>query len=214
MTDPLRQYYAQRAREYEQIYYRDDPERQLEQLQLAAAVAQAALGRDLLEIACGTGYWTQFADRTAQSVTALDANTEVLDIAAHKELRHTRLVQGDAYAPPAGDYTAGMALCWISHVPKAKLGEWLDGFHAALQPGARVLLADNMYLEGVGGELTEPDEAGDTYKIRTLAGGESHGILKNYFTHGELQALLSPFAEGLHVHQGQCFWWASYTVKA
>lgn len=223
MNDPqpdksLRDYYAQRAAEYEQIYYRDDPKRQLEQLQLAAAIAEATLGRDVLEIACGTGYWKQFADRTARSVTALDANSEVLDIARQKALKHTHWQTGDAYAPPSGSYTAGLytaglACCWISHVPRARLSEWLRAFHAALQPGARVLLADNVYVEGVGGDLSGPDAAGDTYKTRPLAGGGTQQVLKNYFSDAELRDLLAPYASDLHITQGQCFWWASYTVK-
>ena len=84
MTNPtLTGYYAKRAAEYEQIYLK--PERQADLKILQAKIAAAFAGRDLLEIACGTGYWTQFAARSAKSITAIDYNEEVLRIARQKE---------------------------------------------------------------------------------------------------------------------------------
>jgi demethylmenaquinone methyltransferase/2-methoxy-6-polyprenyl-1,4-benzoquinol methylase len=75
-------YYARRAPEYEQIYHR--PERQQDLRKLEQLVTQAFCGLDVLEIACGTGYWTQFIAKQARSVLATDCNREVIDIAREK----------------------------------------------------------------------------------------------------------------------------------
>ena len=212
----LRQYYQLRADEYEQIYKRDDPVRQAEQLELAAAVGRTCLNRQVLEIACGTGYWTQVADRVAQQITALDASEAVLDIAAAKHLGRTTFVQGNAYAPviaPASA-SAGLALFWLSHVPRAQRSAFLDTFHQQLVPGASVLLSDNQCVAGVGGELSEPDEHGDTFKRRVLQDGTEYSILKNYFTELELKDLLAPYASTLSISSGRCFWWAEYSLAS
>lgn len=52
----LTAYYAKRAAQYERIYAR--PERQAELAALRMRVAGLCAGKKVLEIACGTGYWT------------------------------------------------------------------------------------------------------------------------------------------------------------
>jgi len=210
----LRQYDQSCADEYEQIYLRDDTVRQAEQLELAAAVGRTCLNRQVLEIACGTGYWTQIADRVAQQVTAVDASEAVLDIAAAKQLERTTFVQGDAYRPalPAASATAGMALFWLSHVPRRQHSAFLNTFHQQLAPGATVLLADNQFVAGIGGQRSVPDAHGDTFKHRTLQDGPEYSILKNYFSAPELSDLLAPYAASLKISSGRCFWWAEYSL--
>ena len=49
----LLDYYARRAEEYEQIYQK--PERQAKLALLKACLVKLLAGRDVLEVACGTG---------------------------------------------------------------------------------------------------------------------------------------------------------------
>ena len=70
--ETIRSYYARRAKEYEEIYRK--PERQGDLRELEAMLGAAFSGMDVLEIACGTGYWTQFIARSAHSVHAVDVN--------------------------------------------------------------------------------------------------------------------------------------------
>jgi SAM-dependent methyltransferase len=216
MTDLL-PYYRRRAQEYEQIWHRDDPVRQGEQSAMAAALQDLFRHRRVLEVACGTGYWTQFAAVTAARVCAIDGAPETLDVARAKNLPADQVTfrAGDAYALAGvpGDFDAALAMCWFSHVPIARHAEFLAGLHRRLEPGAVVFMADNMNVPGVGGELIRRDGCADTFKLRTLADGSRHEVLKNYFTAAELRQLLSPLATDLRVHAGQCFWWASYCVR-
>ena len=75
-------YYAKRANEYERIYQK--PERQKDLANLRKLFRQAFAGHSVLEIACGTGYWTQVVAETAKSITATDINDDVLQIARAK----------------------------------------------------------------------------------------------------------------------------------
>src|SRR5271167_3603471 len=75
-------YYAKRAGEYERIYHK--PERQHDLAILKQRCAEIFTGDEVLEIACGTGYWTQIISQTAKSVSATDINEEVLEIARSK----------------------------------------------------------------------------------------------------------------------------------
>jgi len=209
----LRRYYDQRAPEYEQIYLPRDEQHGRELGELSRELREAMRARRVLEIACGTGYWTACAARVALAVTATDASLAMLGEAREKGLpRNVELLARDAYdlhgLPPAFD--AGLAMFWLSHVPRSRLRAFLDGFHARLAPGAVVYLADNVYLPGLGGELLPPNDAGDTYKVRTLGHGGRHRVLKNYFSAEELRTLLQPGTSDLAVRSGKHFWSATY----
>jgi SAM-dependent methyltransferase len=209
----LRRYYDQRAPEYEQIYLPRDQQHGRELGELSRELREALRGRRVLEVACGTGYWTACAAGVALRVTATDASLAMLAEAREKSLPATvELLARDAYDLhdlPA-DFDAGLAMFWLSHVPRARLRAFLDGFHARLGAGAVVYLADNVYVLGLGGELLPAGESGDTYKLRRLSHGGRHRVLKNYFSTEELRALLAPGTSDLVVRSGRHFWSASY----
>ena len=53
---------------------------------LRRRVPELLASRTVLEVACGTGYWTQFIARKARRVYACDINQSVLEIAAEKPM--------------------------------------------------------------------------------------------------------------------------------
>ena len=87
-------YYAARANEYERIYYK--PERQTDLARLRELIPAYFAGRRVLEIACGTGYWTQFIAQRALKVTATDINPETLAVARAKDIPAGRVEFGRA----------------------------------------------------------------------------------------------------------------------
>src|SRR2546422_7412534 len=89
--DILSNYYSRRAPEYEEIYHRSDPVRQGEQQAIASEVRRLVEDRHVLEIACGTGYWTQFAAETAAHVCGIDSSPGMLALAHAKGLPQPRV---------------------------------------------------------------------------------------------------------------------------
>ena len=69
-TPHLERYYDRRAAEYEKVY--DKPERQHELEWLRTRIPQLLADRTVLEVACGTGYWTPLIAARAESVVALE----------------------------------------------------------------------------------------------------------------------------------------------
>jgi hypothetical protein len=67
-------------------------------------------------------------------------------------------------------------------------------------------------VPGVGGELITRPGVVDTFKLRELADGSKHEVLKNYYQASELRELLAPHSTGLEIHVGECFWRVSYYV--
>jgi SAM-dependent methyltransferase len=168
----MARYYARRAAEYERIYQK--PERQDELDWLRRLVAKELAGEKVLEVACGTGYWTQFIAKAAASVVAIDLNQEVLDLARAKGIdpRKVEFVRGDVYNlnQVSNQFTAGFAAFWWSHIPRRRVREFLSGLHQHLLPGSRIIFIDNCYVEGSSTPISRQDQDGNTYQLRKLDG--------------------------------------------
>ena len=212
----LKLYYARRAREYEEIYLK--PERQTDIAALKRRVAELLTGCDVIEIACGTGYWTQVFAPVARSVHATDVNTEVLELARAKNLPADRVsfALGDAYQPDgsAREFSAAFASFWWSHVPRKRLPEFLQALHRALAPGARVVFIDNLYVPGNSSPISRSDDEGNTYQTRTLKDGSAYEVLKNFPDEREVEALLSQRATEINLERLTYYWCLSYRVRA
>lgn len=209
----LQAYYAQRATEYERIYHK--PERQADLEKLRADIPALFAGETVLEIACGTGYWTPHIAAQATSVLAVDYAEETLAIARTKSFprSNVRFAQADAYALPAWpDKLSGcFAGFWWSHVPRERLEGFLAQLHRRLAPGARVAFLDNRYVEGSSTPLSRRDGEGNTYQQRRLADGSVHEVLKNFPAEGELEARLGT---GVRVTHYEYYWLATYRIMA
>ncbi len=214
-ADPLADYYARRAAEYEEVYRK--PERQVDLRRLAELLGAALAGELVLEVACGTGYWTQHLARVARRVVATDLNTAGLALAQQKSYGSCPVTfrQADAYTLVGvpTDCTAGCHAFWWSHVPLARLPAFLRCFHAHLAAGARVVMMDNVYVEGSSTPLARRDADGNTYQRRRLRDGSEHEVLKNFPTAADLRGHLAAVADNVQVTQLTYYWFAEYRVR-
>jgi demethylmenaquinone methyltransferase/2-methoxy-6-polyprenyl-1,4-benzoquinol methylase len=212
----MQRYYAERAPAYERVYHK--PERQADLRALEAWLPGLFAGRSVLEVACGTGWWTPHGARDAQSWLATDLSPETMAYASAKPMPPcVRLTTMDAYSfAEIGErrFDGAFAGCWWSHVPLQWLPGWLHTLHARLVPGARVVMIDNRYVEGDSTPLSRFDDAGNTYQNRPLDDGSVHEVLKNFPTRESALAQLDAAGRVrdpewiLHAH----YWALSYTL--
>ncbi|HUI65570.1 MAG TPA: methyltransferase domain-containing protein [Bacteroidota bacterium] len=212
--DGLLSYYRKRAGEYERIYQK--PERQKDLARLRDWLTSELRSKDVLEVACGTGYWTQSVAAVARSVTATDASSEVLDVARQKTYPHERVrfIVADAFdlTNIPGVFTAALAAFWFSHVARRDQSRFLTGLHCKLAPGATVTFMDNRYVEGSSTPISRRDADGNTYQLRTLRDGSAHEVLKNFPTASDLKPVFEPIAERLTIMEFDYFWALRYDV--
>jgi demethylmenaquinone methyltransferase/2-methoxy-6-polyprenyl-1,4-benzoquinol methylase len=211
--DPLRSYYRARAPEYDRIYAK--PERQADLRDIERRVAALLAGRRVLEVACGTGYWTQFIAPAARGVFAIDQSPETMRIAAARPgVANVGFIEGDAYAlpPPPEPCDAAFAGFWISHVPWARMREFFAGLHARLVPGALVVLLDNRYVPGSSTPISETYAEGNTYQARPLDDGTTHRVLKNFPTRERLCGLVGVDPRQARWHEWPYYWALEYTA--
>ena len=211
----MKSYYASRAGEYDDVYLK--PERQGDLRAIERWLPPLFAGGRVLEIACGTGYWTQFIAPSAATIVGIDTAPETMAIARNRvPARNVQFVACDAYSLPlrAPAFDAAFAGFWFSHVPKARRREFLLGLSAALRPGAKVVLLDNRYVEGSSSPIVERDSDGNTYQTRRLRDGTTHRVLKNFPDEAELRDAVAGLADKAAFTCWQFYWAFEYVVAA
>jgi demethylmenaquinone methyltransferase/2-methoxy-6-polyprenyl-1,4-benzoquinol methylase len=207
------EYYERRRREYQRMY--DIPERQGELADLKRKFCEWFDGRDVLEIACGTGYWTNCIAAAARSVLATDLSEGVLELARQKSYPkgNVKFAVADAFslAGVGSDFSAALAGFWFSHVPIGRRREFLVNLHSHLKAGATVVMVDNLYLPGRSSpQAPRRDAEGNTYSVRQLSDGSRWEILKNFPTPAELADALAGVGMAPSYQQGQYYWTLKY----
>lgn len=219
MSNPeaeLKRYYSRRAHEYDAIY--DKPERQRDLTALERRVSSELAGRDVLEIACGTGHWTQRIAGSARSVLATDASRRMLELAGRRTYRGAQVAfrQADAFGLEAIDgqrFNGCFAGFWWSHVPRTRLNAFLGGLLTRLEPGSRCVLVDNRYVPGKSTPIAATDPAGNTYQDRRLMNGSTYRVLKNFPLEAELRGCVTGFADRLELTELEYFWCLAFDIR-
>lgn len=211
----IEQYYADRAYEYNKTYLR--PERQKDIKKLHKLLKRLLSGHTVLEVACGTGYWTKTIATVSNFITAVDINENVLQIAKSRGISSDKVifVQDDIYSlnKIQDNFSAGFAGFWWSHVLKSKLKEFLALFHSRLQSNALVVFIDNQHTEESSTPISRIDIDGNTYQIRKLEDGREYEILKNFPTKQEIFKTLGNRVKNLKIEFLTYFWIVSYNLQ-
>jgi demethylmenaquinone methyltransferase/2-methoxy-6-polyprenyl-1,4-benzoquinol methylase len=188
MTDPILSdqidYYRRRAGEYDATAYGDvDAAR----VRIARLVEQLRPTGRVLEIACGTGLWTEALARTADTLTAIDAAPEALAI-ARQRVQNVTFAVADVFAwHPDATFDVIFFSAWLSHVPASRFDEFWDSLASKLADGGRVLFID----EHVDEQAKESYLAGrDEIVERQLTDGRTFNIVKNFVDPAELEPRL------------------------
>ena len=198
LVDDVTRYYTVRASVYDETAGYTDPEAERLRVPIKARYQEMFRGHSVLEIACGTGYWTQVIGEVAESMLAIDINSSLIAIAQDrcKHLSNVTFKITNAYTldgVPTG-FTAALGVWWWSHVPKTHLLQFLKALHSRLRPGACVLFVDQLPYDGYK-RRCHPE--GDTLEERVLPDGRSFEIVKNFPSEGEILSALTGIADNV-----------------
>ena len=215
ITEQSAQFYAKSAANHDRVY--DKPERQQDLAALRGQVAEALRGHRVLELACGTGYWTHIIAGSAESVTATDINPEMIALAQLRALPagKVQLRVADAYDLPAdiGSYSAVFIGFWWSHVKREEQERFLAQLRAKLGKDILLVLLDDVYVEGSSETVARTDLEGNTYQIRTAPDGERYEIPKNYPSDSALRKKLAASVREIRIVRSAYYWMLTCRVK-
>lgn len=195
-------YYRERAGEYEDWWFRrgrhdHGPEANARWFS-DAAEAHAALERfkpsgDVLELACGTGLWTERLLANTTSVTAVDGSPEMLELCRDRvgDPRVSYL-QADLFAwEPERTYDLCFFGFWLSHVPEERFQEFWAKVRRAVGSDGRVFFIDSLrhgLASAIDHELPEPE---NPIMLRRLDDGREYHIVKRFYDPKALQQRLA-----------------------
>ncbi len=193
-------YYSARAAEYDQWFLREGRyDRGAEHRDAwfsEIAIIKRALraeiqGLDVLELACGTGLWTEQLARENRSVFAVDASSEALAINLGRVLpKNVKYQTADIFSwTPHTQFDAVFFAFWLSHVPPARFDGFWETVSAALKPDGRVFFVDSL-LEPTS---TARDHLIDDSGIvrRKLNDGREFDIVKVFYESERLETRLA-----------------------
>jgi SAM-dependent methyltransferase len=196
-----RSYYRARAPEYDEWWQRrgryDRGEEQLLEWRLQVAVVDDALNAfgatgSVLELAGGTGWWTERLARTADRLTVVDSSPEALALNQARVGRSdVNYVVDDLFDWQADSrYDAVFFSFWLSHVPRARFSEFWSLVGSCLTPSGRVFLIDNR--NDPVSDTTTKDPFVVQYDIdlhlRRLRDGSRYRVVSVMYEPGELQS--------------------------
>ncbi|WP_296943630.1 class I SAM-dependent methyltransferase [uncultured Massilia sp.] len=213
-------YYALVADGYDAI--EEDEERTEDLDEVADGVAGLVEGMTVLELACGTGRWTEILADVAGHVIAVDINAAMLDQARARGLDEdlVTFVQADALDLPADLVPEGVAPVkavfigfWWSHLTRAHQEGLLAALRARLGKDVLLVVLDDNDIEGVRLPVARTDAQGNTWQMVTTPDGERMELPKNYPTDSTLKKRLGNVAREVRVARWDTVWVLTCRLK-
>ncbi len=195
-------YYRARAPEYDDWFFRRGEydhgadwnrcwRKEVGELRQALDAVQPS-GR-VLELACGTGLWTERLAPRASELTCVDASPEVIALnRARVGAKHVHYVCADLFRwRPPRRYDFVFLGFWLSHVPAGSFIPFWSMVARALAPGGRVFFVDsrNHPAAREGGYADRAPETPSRSR-RRLRDGREFEIVKIFYRPDELEAQL------------------------
>ncbi|MCU1484729.1 MAG: class SAM-dependent methyltransferase [Actinomycetia bacterium] len=146
-------------------------------------------GLDVLELAPGTGIWTEQLVGRAAHLTAVDASPEMLaECRRRVGAADVEYVVADLFDwHPDRTWDAVVFCFWISHVPDDRLDGFLAWVGDVLRPGGHVFFLDGIpEPASTAIDHVLPAE-GDEVMVRRLDDGREFRIVKNFWPPDDLE---------------------------
>jgi demethylmenaquinone methyltransferase/2-methoxy-6-polyprenyl-1,4-benzoquinol methylase len=208
LLEEQRRFYQARAPEYDEWWRRegryDRGEQQAEEWNRQVAVVDAALAAfaptgDVLELAGGTGWWTERLARTADRLSVVDASPEVLALNRERVKRaDVEYVTADLFDwHPDRRYDVVFFSFWLSHVPRSRFAAFWSMVRTCLVDEGRVFLIDNRDDPSPAAkDVRDPyvERYEQDLHVRRLNDGSMYRVVKVMYEPDKLASLLE--AEG------------------
>jgi demethylmenaquinone methyltransferase/2-methoxy-6-polyprenyl-1,4-benzoquinol methylase len=144
---------------------------------------------EILELACGTGIWTQFLVQYADEITAVDASPEVINVnKARTKSPKVQYIEADLFNwQPDKKYDVVFFAFWLSHVPPERFASFWSSVEKALKPQGRVFFIDSRFEQTSTARNHILENPRDTVIKRRLNDGREFNIVKVFYENKELE---------------------------
>lgn len=214
MNTDLTAYYTDIAPDYDRRYEDIDREDELDELH--ERLAELFSNHKVLELGCGTGYWTETLACSADSVHAIDNNAAMLAQArARIDAGSVSFEQADAFNLPdmTGRFTACFAGFLWSHVKREDQEKYLKQLRTKLGKDILLVLIDDNFVEDETPPVARTDLEGNTFHIFTGPSGVRHEVLRNYPADSSLRKRFATHAREVRIERLDHYWMLTGRLK-
>ena len=209
-------YYRARAAEYDAWFLRqgryDRGEAHAAQwfaevARVAEALDTFAPRGDILELACGTGWWTERLVRYGASLTAVDASPEVVALNKNRlSGSPVTYIEADLFTwQPERTFDTVFFSFWLSHVPPERFDAFWETVRRCLNPGGRVFFIDSRYEQASTARDHRLNGAEALSVTRRLGDGRTFKIVKVFYESDRLEAQLRELGWQAEMQQTETF---------
>ena len=158
---------------------------------------------NILELACGTGLWTQQLLRHAQNITAVDAVEEVIKLNQQRlQSSKVKYIQANIFTwRPEEQYDVVFFGFWLSHVPSQYFEPFWQMVRQALKSRGRVFLVDSKYEPTSTAKDHHLGEVQAGTVKRLLNDGREYQIVKIFYECEQLEKMLNRMGWNMKVEE-------------
>jgi protein-L-isoaspartate O-methyltransferase len=213
--DQVAAFYAKTAASYEAASNRHERANELGELR--ERVAFLARGQRILELACGTGYWTGVMAASAERIVATDSSVEMLELARKRGLDADKVTfrQADGLDLPQdlGEFTAVFIGFWWSHLKRDEQEAFLTQLRARVGKDVLLIVLDDAYVDGSSSVIARTDAQGNTYQIVSMPDGARVELPKSYPTDSTLRKRLADCTREIKIVRLEHYWLLTCRLK-
>ena len=214
-NDPVARYYASSTQAADAALSRAERANDLSKVR--ERIAQLVRGQTVLELACGTGYWTEVIAANADKVLATDILDEMIARAATRRFPEGkvafRTVDGLDLPGDLGTFTCVFIGFWWSHLKRDEQDALLAQLRARLGRDVTLILLDDAYVEGSSTTIARTDAQGNTYEIVAAPDGERFELPKNYPADSALRKRLGGEVREIRIERLTYYWMLTCRLK-
>ena len=208
-------YYALLGEALEDKYLEPDMDEDIDDMSIH--LGNLLAGHTVLELGCGSGFWTEVVAESATSVTALDINANLVDIARERGMPEGKVNfrVADALDLPEdiGKYSAVLVSFLWSHLNKKEQEQLLATLKKRLGKDVLLVILDDSFVEGFSETIARTDADGTTYQILTTSEGERFELPKSYQSDSALRKRLGNVGKEIKIERVEFFWILTCRLK-
>ncbi|MFC4933206.1 class I SAM-dependent methyltransferase [Massilia sp. GCM10023247] len=208
-------YYALLGEAGEDKYLEPDMDEDIDDMSIH--LGNVLSGHTVLELGCGTGFWTEIVAESAQSVLALDINAGLVDIARERGMPEGKVNfrVADALDLPEdiGKFSAVLVSFLWSHLNKKEQEQLLATLKKRLGKDVLLVILDDSFVEGFSETIARTDADGTTYQILTTPEGERFELPKSYQSDSALRKRLGNVGKEIKIERIEFFWILTCRLK-
>ena len=184
-------YYRARAAEYDEWFFRlgrydrgsvGNAAWFAEVDEVRAALDAFGPSGDVLELACGTGLWTERLLPYATQLTCVDASPEMIEINRVRVGGSVEYVVADLFSwTPDRTYDTIFFSFWLSHVPPERFDSFWATVRSALAPGGRAFFVDSRFEPSSTAENHVLEGPAGATQTRKLNDGREFRVVKVFY---------------------------------